>query len=49
MSPPKDPFRPSSDASFSKGEVNRAGEWLEAFYFRPPGIGPNILDSADIE
>jgi hypothetical protein len=49
MGPPKDPFRLPSDASFTKGEVNRSGDFLEAFNFkhRPPGAG--AFEGVDIE
>lgn len=48
MSPRRDPFRLSSDASFSKGEVNRAGEWLEEFSFKPRPDGAGPFEGVDI-
>lgn len=31
-----DPFRPAPEASYTKGEVNRAGQLLRRFYGQPP-------------
>jgi GTP pyrophosphokinase len=33
---PPDPFKPPADATYAKGEVNRAGQLLRRFNLRPP-------------
>ena len=35
MAPRADPFKPSGAATYSKGEVNRAGQLVRAFSFQP--------------
>lgn len=40
MAPRPDPFKPSADAAYTNGEVNRAGQLLRRWYLRPWGQSP---------
>lgn len=46
---PADPFKPGPDESYSKGEVNRAGQLLRTFYGRDLEPGENLWDSFDVD
>lgn len=44
-----DPFKPPPDATFTKGEVNRAGQLLERFYFAPREPDAGVFDGFDAD